>query len=156
MYDSSYITLDALQSDNFNGVFMASAQIIDYYHFRRLNGEPILRTRETIQLLPYSIYLRRQSCLTHPINLQIALLSSNGLIANWDSKYRANNFLKSKSNDNREPKRLVIDQISGVIIICMVLYAIGVIIFILELMSTRHETIKIVMDFFASGEQKMS
>lgn len=146
--------LGQLHSDDFDGVFMTSTQIFDYYNFLHKKTR-ILRTKETIQMIAYSIFTAKQSCLTKPLNHQIAKLTSNGLITVWNNGFRKNTARKNQFNDSGEPKRLAIDQINGLITICMVLYTICVIIFILELMSARHESIKIIMDFFSFDGTKL-
>lgn len=78
------------------------------------------------------------------------MLTSSGLLSAWNSNFQKNYAHKPKSNDEIEPKRLSFDQVSGLMIICTISYAISVGIFILEVMSTGSRSIKILLDYFAS------
>lgn len=129
-------------------VYMTSTQMFDYYNY--LNSKKrILCTKEMIQMMSFSIFQRKHSCLTKPLNDQIAMLTSSGLISFWNSNFRKNDAHREEYENRDGPKRLNISQFNGLMIICVTLYIIGILIFVLELMSVRHKTIKTIIDFIS-------
>lgn len=124
--------------------FMAISQTVDYFNFLHFPKLQILKTKQYIQAMPFCMYFRKHSFLEEPFNHQMNLYSSSGLIVQW-----ARNFKKpSYKSDRTEPKALSLGQIAGVLVICIFMAAASVIVFIFELMSNCHETIKTIMDFF--------
>ncbi|KAG4066326.1 hypothetical protein HA402_000550 [Bradysia odoriphaga] len=153
IYSGNISELTKLQDDDFDGVFMT--QIFDYYTYLHPNDR-IFQCKEIIRMVSYTIYLRKHSCLTQPLNQQIQMLTSSGLISGWNSNFKRNSASKLRTTDQIEPKRLSVDQVNGLIVICMILYAISVIVFVFELVSSRRRPIKIVLDYFSSSGRTMS
>lgn len=123
---------------------MVISQIVDYFNFQHFPRINILKTKQYEQLMPFCMYFKKHSCLLHSFNEQINLMSSSGLIASWARHYVRPPY----KNDQMEPKAVNLDQIVGVIIVCICLITISLIVFILEVISTSHGTIKSVLDFF--------
>lgn len=133
-----------LQNSSFDGVYLASGQSIDYFNLKNFPRTKIFKTKERIKMLPYSIYFRKHSCLVREVNNQIDKYTSNGLISNW---YRRFTKTYNYRNDPTTPKKLAYDQISGIVTICVFMYAISCIVFVLELMTRNHERLKNIFDF---------
>lgn len=152
VYNGNMSALDNLHSDDFNGIFMVSQEIFEYYNFLNNESQRIICQKETIRMMLFSIYLPKHSCITDVVNLVIHRLTSSGLIPFWTAQFRKSNA--RRKHDKREPKRLAIDQINGLITICTIFYIICVMCFIFELMSIRHASIKMIMDFFSSDKTK--
>lgn len=87
--------------------------------------------------------------MTTTLNDQISRLTSSGLVSFWDSNFRKNNANRKQYENSADPKRLHISQFNGLMIICVALYMIGILIFVIDVMSVRHKSIKIITDFFS-------
>lgn len=149
LYDGNMEQLHNLTDENFDGAFMVISQIVDFFNVQHFPNIKILKTKQYVQLMPFSMFFRKHSCLLKPFNDQINLFSSSGLIAAWAKHYEKSAF----KSDSMEPKALSIDQISGVITVCICLIAASLILFILELMSTSHEAVQFILDFFTFKAQ---
>lgn len=122
---------------------MTTSQIVDYLNLLRFPDVQILKTKQYVQAMPFCMYFRKHSCFERPFNEQLNLYSSSGLIYQW-----ARQFSKpSVKDDEMEPKPLSLNQIAGVLVICMALIATSIIVFIFELISNCHGTVKKMMDF---------
>lgn len=133
-----------LTDEHFEGAYLANSERVDYFNALNKRKVKILKTKEYIRLLPFCMYYRKHSCLIQPFDQEILAFTSSGLIDLWAKKFRKS--LQNKSDKN-EPKPLSLKQIVGVIIMCSYLFAASLIIFILELLSTKFEAIKCVIDF---------
>lgn len=136
--------LPKLRDENYRGVYLTTAQIINYYNLQNFPKPAILKTKEYVQMITFTIYFQKYSCLLRTFDRNIAAFVTNGLIHYWDEQ-----FTKIIDQiEDPEPKQLNIDQIAGVIEICAVLYALSVLVFIMEIMASHHEAIKKIIDFF--------
>lgn len=131
--------------DNFGGAYMVISTIVDYFNLINFPRVKILKTKDSVQSMPLCIYYRKHSCLVRPFNEQIFAYQTGGLDLKWAMEYQKPQYLKYKRH--MESKALSFDQINGLIIVCIFCYVISIIVFILELMSTSHGSIKILLDF---------
>lgn len=139
--------MDALRNvsnENANIAFMSISQILDYFNFLHFPNIQILKTKQYIQAMPFCMYFRKHSFLEKSFNSQLNLYSSSGFIVQWAKNFRKQSF----KSDRTEPKPLKLDQIEGVLVVCMFMTAASVIVFIFELMSNCHGSIKKITDFF--------
>lgn len=136
-----------LTDDNFGGAFLASSLRVEYFNIVNSRKVKILKTKDYIRLLPFCMYFRKHSCLMKPFNRQISAYTSSGLINFWASAFRKSAHSKS---DKKEPKPMSLHQVVGVIIVCSFLIAVSLIIFTLELLSTKFQAIKSSLDFLMS------
>lgn len=95
-------------------------------------------------MISFAIYFRKHSCLVRTFNRHMTVFISNGLIYHWEKQFK----IVIDPVEKPGPKELSIDQISGVIQICAALYALCILIFLLEIISPHHEAIKKIIDFF--------
>lgn len=95
-------------------------------------------------MLPMSIMFRNQTCLKESVDHQILAFLGSGLIERWVEMFSET----IDYFDENETKKLKIDQIVGVIEICVIMYALCVLIFILELLTLKYEAIRKFIDFF--------
>lgn len=143
-YDGQVHSLRNLTTNQFNGVFMSFTQTIDYFNRLHFPEMHILKTKQDIQMMPFAVYFRKHSCLKITFNSQIEAYVSGGLINFWASKFQTK--FHSKTN-GIEPSPLSLYQVKGVVKVCIGLFVISILVFILELMSTCHESIKNLLDF---------
>lgn len=129
--------------ENADCAFMTISSVVDYFNLLNFPQIQILKTKQSVQAMPVCMYFRKHSCLEKPFNHEINKFSSGGLIQQWARTFK-NRLLKI---DKTEPKALSINQIAGVMTICYCLMATSVMVFIFELMSNCHESIKLLMDF---------
>lgn len=141
-----------LTDENFGGAYMSISQVVDYFNLKNFPHINILKTKQYVQLMPFCIYYRKHSCLVRPFNEQISLLTSSGMIVSWARLYKTPNYKHSQIQPKTQS--LTFNQISGLITVCGLLIVISVIVFGLELMSTSHETIKIVLDFVTFNKKQ--
>lgn len=144
MYDAHFDTLKNVSNENFDGALMSISQIVDYFNFLHFPKINILKTKQYVQSMPFCMYFRKHSYLLQPFNDHLNSMSSGGLIVIWQRKY----VRSLQQNDQKEPQAVNLDQITGVIIVCICLFGTSLIVFIFELMSSSHGTIKSVLDFF--------
>lgn len=133
-----------LTDDNFEGAYLANSLRVDYFNIVNDRKAVIRKSKEYIRSLTFCMYFRKHSCLIEPFNQQIAAFTSSGLINFWAKKFKKS--LQNKSGQT-EPKPISVDQIVGIIIVCGGLLTVSIIVFILELLSTRIGVIKRILDF---------
>lgn len=144
VYNGQIDSLRNVTNDNAHMAIMSISQVVDYFNFLHFPNVQVLKTKQYIQAMPFCMYFRKHSFLERPFNQQLNLYSPSGLIVQW-----AKNFRKQAFNSDRiEPQPLLLDQFTGVLAVCICLSAASVVVFILELMSNCHDTIKKIMDFF--------
>lgn len=126
---------------------MVISQIIDYFNVLNFPKVQILKTKQYVQLMPFTMYFQKHSCFLKSFNDQINLFASSGLITAWRRNYEKSGY----KSEPMLPKGLSIDQIAGVITVCICLIAASILVFIFELISTCHEAMELVMDFLTSN-----
>lgn len=136
--------VDVLRDEKYRGVYETAKSYISYINWVRFREPTILMTKDTIQLAPIVIIIQKPSCLKKPFDQQILAFQSSGLIQDFE-KYFTKNI---KDIEDKEPKKLNIDQFIGLIEICAVLYALSFLIFLMELLALKHEKMKKFIDFF--------
>lgn len=125
-----------------NDVVTSTSTYLSYYNLQHArDGQALTTVRKRFCLMPLSIYLRRHSYLTRPINEQILNLFANGLILSWSKIFVNDRFLRPEKMKTllHEPRRLSMLQIEGAFQICGCLYCIAFLVFLLELFISRLE-----------------
>lgn len=137
--------LQNLTVDDFDGAYQATSQAIDYFNLWNFPKPNILKTKQNIHMMPFCVYFKKHSCLVRPFNHQINLYNSNGLILSWVRQFKKTRLIK---NNQMDPKTLAVNQISGIMTVCGILNAFSIIMFIFELISTSHASVKKLFSFF--------
>lgn len=133
-----------LRDEEFRGVYLTHGRAISFENMQSLRQQKILRTREHMQMLPMSILLRKHSCLRRSFDYHVSAFQTSGLIDHWEDMYPD----AVKIIPDKNPKKLKIGQIVGVIEVCAVLYTISLLIFIFELITLKQGKIKKIIDYF--------
>lgn len=133
-----------LVDENFEGAYLAGAQVIDYVNLMNFPNVNLLKTKDYLLLTPVCIYFRKHSCLLKPLNNQISLYINSGLIKSWTNQYKLPTY---KESELSLPKALRFNQISGIVNVCFYLSIASIIVFFLEVLSKRYRKIKAVLDF---------
>lgn len=119
-----------------------------YFNMKNFPNVNILKTKQYAPSMSFCIYFRKHSCLMQPFNEQISLLTSSGLIVSWERAFKNplyNKHIQMKPN----ALPLTLNQISGLIRVCIILIALSIKVFNFEVMLIRLETIRIVLDFLS-------
>lgn len=144
IYEDSMKSFHKLTDENFGGAYMTVSQHVDY--FNAVNPQAnILKTKEYIRMVPFCMYFRKHSCLVKPFNDQLIAYKSSGLIDFWAKKFSKSSNRKSKET---QPKPMSFDQFNGLNILCICLIFFSLILFLLEILSTKFEVIKTFFDFW--------
>lgn len=142
-----------LSDANFHGAYMTVAQPFDYFNFINFPNVNILKTKKDILMTQMCMFHRKYSSLVKPFDEKIGWYKTNGLIEYWIRKYKIPSFRQSDRTDRR---KLSFSQISGVIIVCALLFVVSMILFILELMSAKCKKIEIFLDFLTFNSKQGS
>lgn len=149
------VLIDATQKVNFFetfdrddvpnlAIFTTSAQVAYYRKFHK--NSKVNVARESIFINPISIYLRKNSYLTHTMDEEIMVYLSSGLIKNWVSYFADETYIRYKRMQ-MEPSTLKVNQINGIYELCFAVFLIGFTVFICEVLSQRSNRLKRIMDF---------
>lgn len=144
IYEDSMKTFHNLTDEHFSGAYMTISQHVDYFNAVNPNAN-ILKTKEYIRMVPFCMYFRKHSCLVKPFNDQLIAYKSSGLIDFWAKKFSRSSVMK---HEKVQPKPISFDQFIGVNVLCTCLIFFSLIIFILEVLSTKCEAIKTFFDFY--------
>jgi hypothetical protein len=124
-----------LLNANFKGAFLSSEDHISYMNQKSFRKIFFHSAQEIITSFNLCIYMHIQSCLTQKINENILYLQSNGLMQTWAKQFVDYSYLKEKSIN--EPKVLVLDQLLGAFELLAFGFAISLLSFVVEIISTK-------------------
>lgn len=154
MFSGNLSELENVRSSSFKGVYLFTLPVISYYNMlnvRKRKGY-ILMTKDRVLLQPFGIFFRKHSCLVHPVNLQINMYKSSGLISAWTEGIihakMARKYIRSDRIQMETPKKMTMNQFQGVVIICIFIYLMSGTIFAAEMLTVKFELIRKIMDFF--------
>lgn len=136
------LNLDEIRGDNLDGVYCQLKNIVDYSNFMNFRKPKLLMTRDYISMYMILMKVRESTCLKIAIDRQIAGLQSSGLVEHWRKSYTKT----VKDTEDKNPINLKLDQFIGIIEICAALYALSLLMFLIELMSSKCKIIRIFMD----------
>lgn len=135
-----------LRNRSMRAVLQTTAETVTSFNNLHYRDEPILRTKQRLFFMAYTIYFQKNSCLVRTFNMEIEKLLTHGLISSWVSS-----FIETKStiiSSASVAKPLNVRQFGGIFIISIILYAISIFVFILEIMSVRIHRIREVIEYF--------
>lgn len=151
IFSGNLSELENLRSSSFQGVYMSTSAAISEYNMRNFRKGHILMADDKVLLLPYSIFFRKHSCLVNAINWEINKYTSNGLISRWTSdlthEKQIKEVIRNEQLQMQTPKKISLQQIRGVFIICALMYLISGVVFVMELLTVKFEFIRVLFDF---------
>lgn len=136
--------LDDMRDDNLDGVYVHLKNMVDYNNYLNYRKPKILTTKDHINMYPIWMWVRKFSCLKIAFDYQISALQSSGLIQHWQQFY----IKTVKETEEKEPQKLNIDQFTGIIMICGGLYALSIVVFIMELVISKCNQIRKFKKFY--------
>lgn len=148
IWGTNEVEFSMLQDNTFDGAFLSTEAGIAYYNKMHKN-KTVLSTVEQLFLVPFSIFFKKHSCLTAPVNEQINDYTSSGLLHNWVSHFIDPRYLSKKTDQqDASPKRLAVNQLIGAFQLCIFMYGFSIFIFFLEIISSHIECVRLMLDFF--------
>lgn len=132
-----------LWNERYNCVYTGIKLRTSHRNLQKFREPNILMSKEYMQMMTYTIFFQKNSWLKNSFDHQILNLQCSGLIQHWEKLFTRT----IKDIEENEPKKLRVDQFIGIIEICSALYALSVLIFIMELMTLKYKKIKKIIDF---------
>lgn len=148
-FDDVYDVLRSLRNGTTQDVYLTGKQIVDYDNLIHFRAAKILYTKETIQLLPFSIFFQRDSCLLQTFNWQLSALAESGLMQAWIARFTRTVYM----HEDSEPQQIRVDHFLGTFEICAFMLAASLLLFLLELLSVYVGSIKNAIDFCVYSTQ---
>nr|QGW50646.1 ionotropic receptor 4 [Propsilocerus akamusi] len=131
--------LDELMNSDFKGAFLSSEDHIAFRNIKAFPEKHYWHAPEYLFSMHMVIYMPKESCLPHQINEIIMRLTSAGLIHYWASFLLENNNLRGF--ENNRATTIGIEQIKGPFELLAIGLGISFIVFILEHVSMKLQTL---------------
>lgn len=109
---------------------MGSELIISYYNKMHPEKEPTVMFKERMFSSPIVMYVRKDPSLVAQVNLHVRHLESNGLLNYWKE---TSLDAKKRENHQKVPQKLTTSQLEAIFYICVVLYGISTLVFVIEI-----------------------
>lgn len=130
-YFNNQMRFKAIKDESFNGVFLYNKVVASYYNMKHPTEEPMIMSTDGFMNVYVVLYLKKNSPLVHPLNMQLHKLRTNGLIQHWRNRYRDAKYRKYQQQ--RIPKKFSIDHLEGIFYICGIMYFIACLVFLFEI-----------------------
>lgn len=143
-HDYDAITaLRKLSDNNWNGLIFTNDVTINYFNLINKFKRRVSYTRDIVRPITPIFYFNKNSILTEIFDRKIEKCKESGLIFHWTAPYKQ----KRKIDEHKEPKVLSVRNILGIVKITVFLYLIAIVIFVMEIISHKHERIRKTLDF---------
>lgn len=139
--ESIYNILEGLSKEEFGGISITYDMIVDY--FNKKKHDRLLGITDMIRPVPLMLFFQKHSILTSIFDRKIEACHQAGLIAYWTRKYTRIQGGKIQG----KPKPLDIPSILTILKISAVMQLIACIVFVLEVLSDRLQSIRKLLDF---------
>lgn len=126
-----------------DGVFLANDVTVNYFNSIRKTWHRILYTRDIIRPLTPVFYFNKHSILPWMFDRKLEICIESGLTMYWIRKYQQ----KPKEDKYRNPMKLGMTNIIGIMQITTALYFVAFIIFLMEVFGPKNGYIRRVLDF---------
>lgn len=131
-------------NSNVNAVAFTSNLVQKAYNLKNPQSR-LGFTKDRLFMHSTVIVFRKKSVLTTIFNEKLMTLREFGLIDYWMRNSIDDRKSKSKKT---EPAQLRLENIVAAFQICGVLYLIGLVVFMLEVISTKCKRVKCILDYF--------
>lgn len=124
------------KSDYAGTVYTADDFSIGYYNkiSRGKLNEMVPAAREKIWMVTLTMYFRKHSGLAATANGIIDQLITHGFVQKWKNDHKMSPRQNIKEKD---PQILTLEQVQGVIFICLGLHVVATALFVLEMLSVK-------------------
>lgn len=131
-------------SDNNGVVVLWSDFILNYFNLVESPYRRLSFTKDRLFMYNLGFYFRKKSLLTPLFNHELTKFDQSGLTRFWISNYMDDRKIKSKYRSNFKGH---IENVFGACEICAFMYLISIVVFILEVISTRQSRIRCIIDY---------
>lgn len=115
-----------------------------YYNYRQsTDDDRVALLPQKLIMTPLTMYMRKHSYLLWPINSILLYFIDVGIVDKFERRYR----LVNEVNESQEPVKLSLFLLLGIFSLYIALITLCILVFLLELWSTRSPLSKVVMDF---------
>lgn len=138
----------------YSDAYLTTELAASYYNMHHKN-RTVLVSREHLFLVPFSVYLRKHSCLLAPINQQINLYIGSGLLKTWLTHYHDERMMRmivnpalQSSHDGGDGghRALHMEEVSGVFQICAYMLVFSALVLGMELAAVRCNRLRRLFD----------
>lgn len=120
-----------LRDADFRGVFSINEIMEVYYHMLYPEDEHLVSSKEVLVNWPKVMLFRKNSSLAAPISRYLELFINNGIVQHRINKYRDTKFMRFRKV--KTAQILTFSQLAGIFYICGALYALAIIVFVIEI-----------------------
>ncbi|XP_055300291.1 uncharacterized protein LOC129567447 [Sitodiplosis mosellana] len=144
-HDYDAITaLRKLSNGDWKGLVFTNDVTINYFNLKNKFKRRVSNTRDIVRPITPVFYFNKNSILTEMFNRKIENCRESGLISHWTAPYKH----KRKRDKHKKPTTLDVPHILAIIQISAFLYLIAFIIFVVEMISYKHERMRRCLEFF--------
>lgn len=136
---------DLIRNESFRGAFVGSEFHTAYYNSLFPEKEPLVLLKERFLSTPFIMFVRKDPGLVAQLNSHIHNLVSSGLLNHWKDTFLEKT--NRKIQQQKLPEILTMSQLEGIVYICIALYLISILIFVVEVICGR-TVIQPMMDDF--------
>lgn len=129
--------------ENMNAAYMAGKIMVNIFNLRDFPKANMLTTKQNIMSNLWIMHFRKHSCLLKPFNFLLNSYISCGFFVHGEKNYQP----KYKVVEENGPKPFKINQVTGIITIYLCLIFTSIIVFMLEMITKRYKTPKIILNF---------
>lgn len=137
------VALGKLSHGEWNGVVFTNDLTVNYFNHLDKSWPKIDYTRDVVRANNPVFFFQKHSILTEMFDRKIELCQESGLVFHWVAQFKHN----WKKHKQKQPKKLGISGIMAMLEISAVLYLIAFLVFILEILSQKHQRIRRLLDF---------
>lgn len=127
------------------GVFVGTIDMVGYHNTLYHKNGVLVPSKRRIYLLPLGIFFQKYSCLMPPFNKYIEMLHTGGFIQMWSKIYQT--IYLPHQLKHSVPRKISIEQVSGIYIIALYASAFCLLVFLVELLSLKIRWLQIVFKY---------
>lgn len=104
-------------------------------------------TKDRVFLISLSFYFEKNSRLRARFNRCLRFYNQAGLINHWAKQYTENDKKLTGKFETKNIPQLKLQNITALLAICGCIYALSIVVFLLELLTRRFKALKSCIDF---------
>lgn len=147
-HDNNWPNLNAemleLNDNTFEGAFLNTEAGVAFFNKMHTNITVSMTTN--FYRAPFSMLFRKHSCLTSEVNRLVHIFTESGLLQHWVEAFVDRRYFKPIPPTYH--RHMHLNQLLGIVQICLGLFGLAGGIFVLEMLSRRYHHLRLVMDYF--------
>lgn len=120
-----------LRNESFRGVVVDTRFRVTHYNRRRPHNERMAMSKDRIFGTSIVMFTKKDYSFVSQLNSHVQNMVSSGLMQYWEYAFLIGK--KWKTPQEKVPEKLTLRQLEGIFYICAVLYAISILVFLLEI-----------------------